>query len=100
MSGQHPFDHLRAPMTPERRAQNASQTRAWLAAYPQPQGQPPQETDADLLPESEQPVVLAYQRAPGQRLPGVVRTIRAGDGTRAFTDAAWQTLGLVEPPEA
>ena len=100
MRGPHPFDQLRARMTPERRAHNAPQTQALRAAHPQPPGQPPQETDADLLPESEQPVVLAYQRAPVQRLPGVVRAIRAGDGTLARTDDAWQTLGLEEPPEA
>ena len=100
MSGHHPFDQFRARMTPERLAQNAATAQALLAAHPQPQGQPPQETDADRLPESEQPVVLASQRAPVQRLPGVVRTIHAGDGTLALTDDAWQTLGLEEPPEA
>ena len=100
MSGHHPFDQLRARMTPERRAQNAATTQALLAVHPQPQGQPPQEMDADGLPESEQPVVLASQRALVQRLPGVVRAIRAGDGTLARTDDAWQTLGLEEPPEA
>ena len=35
MSGHHPFDQLRARMTPERRAQNAAHTQALLAALPQ-----------------------------------------------------------------
>lgn len=35
MSGHHTFDHLRARMTPERRAQNAATTQALLAALPQ-----------------------------------------------------------------
>ena len=35
MSGHHPFDQLRARMTPERRAHNAAQTQALLAALPQ-----------------------------------------------------------------
>ena len=35
MSGHHPFDHLRARMTPERRAQNAATTQAVLAALPE-----------------------------------------------------------------
>ena len=35
MSGHHPFDQLRARMTPERRAQNAATTQALLAALPQ-----------------------------------------------------------------
>jgi hypothetical protein len=40
MSGHHPFDQLRARMTPERRAQNAATTQAVLAALPQ-QALPP-----------------------------------------------------------
>ena len=35
MSGHHPFDKLRAQMTPERRARNAAKTQALLAASPQ-----------------------------------------------------------------
>lgn len=35
MSGHHPFHTLRAQMTPARRARNAAQTQAWLAALPQ-----------------------------------------------------------------
>lgn len=70
------------------------------AAHPEPPGQPPPETEADLLPESEHPVVLAYQRAPVQRLPGVVRAIRAGDRELALTDDEWQTLGLEDTPDA
>lgn len=35
MSGHHPFDHLRARLTPERRAQHAATTQAVLAALPQ-----------------------------------------------------------------
>ena len=35
MSGHHPFDKLRAQMTPERRARNAAKTQALLAALPQ-----------------------------------------------------------------
>jgi hypothetical protein len=99
MSGHHPFDQLRARMTPERRAQHAATTQAVLAALPQ-QAQPPQEPDAALLPESEQPVVLAYQPPPVQRLAGVVRLIRPSEQTLALTDDAWHTLGLEDAPEA
>ena len=77
--------------------------RLCLGAYAARHGQPcrePRETEADVLPESEHPVVLAYQRAPVQRLPGVVRTIRASDQTLGLTDDEWQTLGLEEPPDA
>lgn len=35
MSGHHPFHKLRAQMTPARRARNAAQTQALLAALPQ-----------------------------------------------------------------
>ena len=34
MSGHHPFDKLRAQMTPERRARNAAKTQALLADIP------------------------------------------------------------------
>ena len=34
MSGHHPFDTLRAQMTPERRARNAAKTQALLADLP------------------------------------------------------------------
>jgi len=34
MSGHHPFDTLRAQMTPERRARNAAKTQALLADIP------------------------------------------------------------------
>ena len=34
MSGHHPFDKLRAQMTPERRARNAARTQALLADLP------------------------------------------------------------------
>jgi predicted transcriptional regulator len=34
MRGHHPFDTLRAQMTPARRAQNAAKTQALLAALP------------------------------------------------------------------
>lgn len=57
-------------------------------------------TEADVLPGSEHPVVLAYQRAPVQRLTGVVRAMRAGDRDLALTDEEWQTLGLEEPLDA
>jgi len=69
-------------------------------AHHEQQGHPPRATAADVVPEIESPVVLAYQRAPVQRLPGVVRTIRAGDSELALTDDEWQTLGLEEPPDA
>ena len=35
MSGHHPFDQLRARMTPERQTHNAAQTQVLLAALPQ-----------------------------------------------------------------
>jgi hypothetical protein len=80
--------------------------RLCLGAYaarvdpPPPRAPEPEEPATDLLSDSEQPVVLAYQRPPVQRLPGVVRTIRPSDPTPALTDAEWQTLGLEETPEA
>ena len=42
--------------------------------------------EADLLPESECPVVLAYRRPPIERLTGVVRTVREGPRELALTD--------------
>jgi len=77
--------------------------RLCLAAYaashappaPQPKGR-----EADLLPDSEYPVVLAYRREPVQRLTGVVRTIRQGPREFALTDDEWQTLGLEEDTDA
>ena len=57
-------------------------------------------SEADMLPESEYPVVLAYRREPVQRLPGVVRTIREGPRGLALTDDEWQTLGLEESTDA
>src|SRR5256885_14623872 len=38
------------------------------------------------LPESEDPVVLAYRRQPMQRHTGIVRTIREGPQDLALTD--------------
>jgi hypothetical protein len=72
------------------------------AARVDPPPPPPREPEpaTDLLPDSEQPVVLAYQRPSVQRLPGVVRTICPSDQTLALTDAEWQTLGLEETPDA
>lgn len=63
---------------------------------------PPREPEpaADLLPDSEYPVVLAYQRPSVQRFPGVVRTIRPSEPIPALTTAEWQTLRLAETPEA
>jgi hypothetical protein len=76
-----------------------------LGAYAAHHGPPARpsrepETGADLLPDSEYPVVLAYQPPPVQRLPGVVRTIRPSDPTPALTEEEWQTLGLEETPDA
>lgn len=73
---------------------------AFAALAQHQQRHQPRETEADVLPESEHPVVLAYQRAPVQRLTGVVRAIRAGDRELALTDDEWQTLGLEEPLDA
>jgi len=57
-------------------------------------------TEADVVPESEYPVVLAYRRQPVQRLKGVVRTIRAGPRDLALTHDEWQTLGLEDTADA
>ena len=57
-------------------------------------------TEADVVPESEYPVVLAYRREPVQRLQGVVRMIREGPRELALTDDEWQTLGLEESTDA
>jgi len=77
--------------------------RLCLAAYAtshEPQAPQPRDLAADLLPDREYPVVLAYRRAPVQRLTGVVRTIREGPRDLALTDDEWQTLGLEESTEA
>ena len=77
--------------------------RLCLAAYEAAQAQrapAPPAPEADLLPESEYPVVLAYQREPVQRLTGVVRTIREGPRDLALSDDEWQTLGLEEHTDA
>ena len=72
--------------------------RLCLAAYAA--SQPQRVLEADLLPESEYPVVLASRRQPVQRLKGVVRTIRQGPRELALTHDAWQTLGLEERTDA
>jgi hypothetical protein len=67
--------------------------RLCLAAYEASHAQrAPQQRvpEVDLLPESECPVVLAYQREPVQRLTGVVRTIREGPRELALTDDEWR----------
>jgi len=77
--------------------------RLCLAAYEAIHDQPaPQERgpEADVVPESEYPVVLAYRRTPVQRLTGVVRTIREGPRELALTHDEWQTLGLEERTDA
>lgn len=77
--------------------------RLCVAAYTARGDQPaaPQELSEDaLLPDSEYPVVLAYQRPPVQRLPGVVRTVGEGPRTPALTDDEWQSLGLEDAPDA
>jgi len=77
--------------------------RLCLAAYEtihDQQAHPQMETEADMVPESEYPVVLAYRRPPVQRLQGVVRTIREGPRALALTDDEWQTLGLEERADA
>jgi len=77
--------------------------RLCLAAYEtshDPQAHPQMGTEADMVPESEYPVVLAYRRPPVQRLQGVVRTIREGPRALALTDEEWQTLGLEESTDA
>ncbi len=77
--------------------------RLCLAAYEASHAQraPEQRVpEADMLPESEYPVVLAYRREPVQRLTGVVRTIREGPRDLALTDDEWQTLGLEETMDA
>jgi len=77
--------------------------RLCLEAYEASQAQraPEQRVlEADMLPESEYPVVLAYRREPVQRLTGVVRTIREGPRELALTDDEWQTLGLEESTDA
>jgi len=77
--------------------------RLCLAAYEAsqaPQASQERGTEADVLPESEYPVVLAYRRQPVQRLQGVVRTIRTGPRELALTDDEWQTLGLEESTDA
>lgn len=77
--------------------------RLCLAAYEASQDQRAHQqkvTEADVIPESEYPVVLAYRRMPVQRLKGVVRTIREGHRELALTQEEWQTLGLEETTDA
>lgn len=63
-------------------------------------GAEPLMTEAEGSRAIESPVVLASQRTPERRFPGVVRTIRASDQTLALTDDEWHTLGLEETPDA
>ena len=77
--------------------------RLCLAAYTSrhaPQVPQSRDLEADLLPDREYPVVLAYRREPVQRLTGVVRTIRQGSRELALTEDEWQTLGLEEDTDA
>ena len=77
--------------------------RLCLAAYEEshdPRAHQQMVTEADVVPECEYPVVLAYGREPVQRLTGVVRTIRAGPRELALTDDEWQALGLEESTDA
>jgi hypothetical protein len=77
--------------------------RLCLAAYEAShEQQAPQSRglEADLFPDSEYPVVLAYRRESVQHLTGVVRTIREGPRDLALTDDEWQTLGLEEGTDA
>ena len=63
--------------------------RLCLAAYVASQAQrapEPRVLEADLLPEREYPVVLAYRCEPVQRLQGVVRTVREGPRDLALTN--------------
>jgi hypothetical protein len=67
--------------------------RLGLAAYAASQAQraPEQRVpEADLLPDSEYPVVLTYRREPVQRFTGVVRTVREGPRELALTDDEWR----------
>ena len=77
--------------------------RLCLAAYEEshdPRAHQQMVTEADVVPECEYPVVLAYRREPVQRLTGVIRTIRAGPRELALTDDEWQALGLEESTDA
>ncbi len=77
--------------------------RLCLAAYEASHAQrapEPRLPEADMFPEREYPVVLAYRREPVQRLTGVVRTIREGPRELALTEDEWQTLGLEEGTDA
>ena len=77
--------------------------RLCLAAYEalhDPRPPRPLVPEADVVPESEYPVVLAYRRQPVQRLMRVLRTVREGPRELALTDDEWQTLGLEESTDA
>lgn len=77
--------------------------RLCVAAYAARGNQPaapPELPEEPMMPDSEYPVVLAYQRPPVQRLPGVVRTVREGPRTPALTDEEWQSLGLEDTADA
>lgn len=95
--------HQLADLAQRQQRTLAEMFRLCLAAYAashEPQATEPQGLEADLLSESEYPVVLAYRREPVQHLSGVVRTIRQGPRELALTDDEWQTLGLEEHTDA
>jgi hypothetical protein len=47
-----------------------------------------------LLPDVEQPVVLAYKSKPVVRLTGVIRSIKPGRRDLALSDQEWESMGL------
>jgi hypothetical protein len=47
-----------------------------------------------LLPDVEQPVVLAHKSKPVTRLKGVIRSIKPGRRDLALSDQEWESMGL------
>ena len=92
-----------AALAPHQQRSLEEMLRLCLAAYAAshaPQTSQPGGPEADLLPDRAYPVVLAYRRAPVQRLTGIVQTIRQGPRELALSDDEWQTLGLEEGTDA
>jgi hypothetical protein len=50
--------------------------------------------EPELLPDVEQPVVLAQKPKPVIRLKGIIRSIKPGRRDLALSDQEWESMGL------
>lgn len=84
MSGHHPFDKLRAQMTPERRARNAAKTQALLADLPRQALQHAQAQAHEELAQCLQvqpPAIATLERRTDLYVSTLRRCIEAMGGT-------------------